>query len=170
MRGPIGAVVNWTLVVLILACWILFSTVAAKAQQGQNAVYYSGSPTNSPAFIDASVFGNSRTDICAVLNGILSSVSTNYPAAGAVIDARGLPGTTGTSMTCSASPWTGTPPTGGWPPSTILLPATGTGTSATPIIISSTWILPSNTHLIGEGDDLSGTTIQTLSGTSLAPT
>ena len=60
-------------------------------------------------------------------------------------------------MVCTASPWAGiTNP----PPTTILLPATGSGTSATPIIISNTWVLPSNTHLIGEGDGLSGTTIQ----------
>jgi hypothetical protein len=58
-------------------------------------------------------------------------------------------------MTCSASPWVGiTNPL----PSTILLPA---GT----IQISSSWVLPSNTRLIGEGesDPLSavpGTTIQ----------
>ena len=61
MRRTTGTVVNWTLVnvVLTLACWILFSTVAAKAQQGQNAVYYSGIPTNSPGFIDASMFATS---------------------------------------------------------------------------------------------------------------
>ena len=101
-------------------------------------------------------------DFCSVLNYILNS--TTYPSGGAVIDARGLPGSTTTSMTCAASPWAGisTPP-----PSTILLPATGSGNSANPIIISATWTLPSNTHLIGEGDGLSGTTIQVASGTSL---
>jgi hypothetical protein len=121
-------------------------------------------PGFSGAFIDASVFGLSTSNICKVLNGILSSAS--YPVGGAVIDARGLPGSTGnTSMTCSTSPWAGiTNP----PPSTILLPATG-GATPTPIIISTSWILPSNTHLIGEGDGPSGTTIQMGSGTSLAP-
>ena len=56
-------------------------------------------------------------------------------------------------------------------PSTILLPATG-GATPTPIIISTPWILPSNTHLIGEGDGIPssgftpGTTIQ--AGTSFS--
>src|SRR6202030_2492546 len=54
--------------------------------------------------------------------------------------------------------------------------ATG-GATPTPIIISSLWILPSNTHLIGEGDGIPmyssgtlistpGTTIQAASGFS----
>jgi len=85
MRRPNGAIVNRTLVnvVSILACWILFSTVAATAQQGENAVYNSGSPTNSPDFIDASMFAGSpaQRNICAVLNFVLSSAS--YPVAGA---------------------------------------------------------------------------------------
>ena len=80
-------------------------------------------------------------------------------------------------MTCTISPWgSGS----GYlnVPSTILLPATG-GATPTPIIIpnSSPWILPSNTHLIGEGDGIPvyssgslvstpGTTIQAKSGFS----
>jgi hypothetical protein len=64
-----------------------------------------------------------------------------------------------TSPTCA----TGTPWDGGTfipDPSTILLPA---GT----LVIPKTWTLPSNTHLIGEGDNLgSGTTIQ--AGASLS--
>ncbi len=45
-------------------------------------------------------------------------------------------------------------------PSTILLPATG----ANPIVVPSTWNVPPNTHLIGEGDSAGGTTIQAKSG------
>jgi hypothetical protein len=149
--------------IAVVICGFSFYSTQATAQTlGNNAVYNSSgtcSPkcASSPAFIDASIFGSSASNICQVLNGILSSSLTTYPAGGAVIDARGLPGNTGTSMTCSTSPWAGiTNP----PPSTILLPATGSGASANPIVISSTWILPSNTHLIGEGDGLSGTTIQ----------
>jgi len=50
-------------------------------------------------------------------------------------------------MTCTTtnpSPWAGIPNP---PPSVILLPA---GT----IVIPGTWVLPNNTTLIGEGDDL----------------
>jgi hypothetical protein len=160
MRRPTGALVNRTIgkVVSLLACWITIFTVAAGAQQGQNAVYYSGSPTPSPAFIDASMFAGSVSspNFCSVLNYVLNPLNGIIPSTGAVIDARGLPDSTPpTSMTCSASPWVGiTNPL----PSTILLPA---GT----IQISSSWVLPSNTRLIGEGesDPLSavpGTTIQ----------
>jgi hypothetical protein len=53
--------------------------IRATAQNpGNNAVYNSsGTCTSSScgfsaAFVDASVFGNSRTDICTVLNNILS--------------------------------------------------------------------------------------------------
>jgi hypothetical protein len=78
----------------------------AEGQQGNNAVYKNATTCcqKSVAFIDASVFGNSSTDICSVLNGILSGTSTTYPAGGAVIDARGLPAVN-TSMKCTASPW-----------------------------------------------------------------
>jgi len=131
--------------------------------QGQNAVFgSSGCCVGSSAFLDASALAANvnNPDFCSVLNYVLLN---KVPTTGAVIDARGLPGTTGTSMRCSASPWAGiTSP----PPSTILLPP---GT----IVISSPWGLPSNTHLIGEGDNdpsnsTPGTTIQ-VSGSFLAP-
>jgi hypothetical protein len=128
--------------IIVLVTW--FPTSArAQGSQGQNAVYNSSTGTvGSSAFIDASMFPATGRDFCGVLNFILSS--SGYPTAGAVIDARGLPGSTSTSMTCAASPWSGiTSP----PPSTILLPP---GT----IDISSTWVLPSYTHLVGEGDGL----------------
>jgi hypothetical protein len=132
----------------VLACGLsAFPTLAnAQGTEGQDAVYSaSGGVVGSSSFIDASQFGLSTSNICKVLNGILSG--SGYPATGAVIDARGLPGTTGTSMTCTTanpSPWAGiTSP----PPSIILLPS---GT----IQIPSTWILPSKTHLIGEGVEI----------------
>lgn len=157
--------ISMTFVIVASVCFLMPS-VRATAQQGQNAVYSSsGTKTPLPDFIDASQFGSSTTNICTVLNFILNTTNGILTASGGVIDARGLPGTTSTSMTCTASPWTGiTSP----PPSTILLPA---GT----IVIPSTWILPSNTHLIGEGDGIPvpsvstpGTTIQfaSISGTA----
>jgi hypothetical protein len=154
MRSRIDAAASWLFVVTICALAVLhlFSAVPAAAQTGQNAVYNGTSPVPSPSFIDASQFAGSATDICGVLQFVLAESS--YPASGAVIDARGF-NPNNTKMTCSASPWAGiTNP----PPSTILLPA---GT----IQISTSWVLPSNTRLIGEGesDPLSavpGTTIQ----------
>jgi hypothetical protein len=140
----------------VFACWFSAFPLLANAQgnPGNDAVY----PTSgicckgSSAFIDASMFATNppppSRNFCGVLNFVLQNVDQppNYPS-GAVIDARGLPGTTGTSMTCTVtnpSPWAGiTNP----PPSVILLPA---GT----IVIPSAWVLPNNTRLIGEGDAL----------------
>ena len=133
-----------------------FPQLSAGQVQGNNAVFNSSGNCSgssqcagSSAFIDASVFGAQNTDFCAVLFNILKNVA---PGTGSVIDARGLPGTTGTSMTCA----TGTSP---WnngssyvkTPSTILLPA---GTITT----SVSWVLPTNTKLIGvaEGTNSSG--------------
>jgi hypothetical protein len=174
--------------------WIVLPFVAALAgvlavpagaqltSAGNNAVYNSStSVVLSPAFIDASIFlpplGTQATDICdaiyQILKGNPNFLKNGYPLSGAVIDARGIHGTT--NLTCTqGSPWSEggvfvTQPS----PSTILLPATG-GTSPSPIIIpnSSPWILPSNTHLIGEGDGIPssgstpGTTIQAKNGFS----
>ncbi len=162
MRSKIDAAASWLFVVTICALTVLYlsSAVPAAAQTGQNAVYNGASPVPSPSFIDASQFANLSRDFCGVLHFVMT---TGYPATGAVIDARAVPTSTPpTNMTCAASPWAGiTNP----PPSTILLPA---GT----IQISTSWVLPSNTRLIGEGesDPLSavpGTTIQAASNVQL---
>lgn len=141
-------------IVWALGTWSLTFPSRSRAQkncptpvQGNNAAY--NTTCNSPnativgssAFIDASVFGGSTLNLCTVLNGILSGRLYNYPLTGAVIDARGLPGNTGTSMTCTGTPWSGISSP---PPSTILLPA---GT----ITIPTTWVLPNGTRVIGEG-------------------
>jgi hypothetical protein len=134
---------------------------AQGGTQGQDAVYPSSGNccVGTGSFVDASKFvSTNNPNICAAVYSILSSKS--YPAAGTVVDARGISGAA--ALTCGAgtSPWTnGTTPVS--VASTILLPA---GT----IVIPSSWILPSNTHLIGEGDGIPssgsspGTTIQAL--------
>ena len=166
---------------ILVGCFLALSTqlnAQCSGTQGQNGVYNptcnGGRPgvVGSSAFIDASMFigSASANNICAVLNWVLNPANRILPAAGAVIDARGL-NSGNTSMACTTanpSPWAGiTSP----PPSTILLPATG----ANPIVIpsgSSGWILPNNTRLIGEGDGIPsnsltpGTTIQAASGFS----
>jgi hypothetical protein len=133
---------------------LLPSDSQAQSSKGKNAICASTSgcstTTASQSFIDASVFAATGVDFCGVLNGIL--ISTSYSTS--VIDARGLPGATGTSMTCTS----GTPWNNGSSfinkPSTILLPA---GT----ITIPSAWVLPNGTHLVGEGDNPSyGSTIR----------
>jgi hypothetical protein len=161
--GKFGS--GWVLFVTIAvpaSLLLAFSTRADAQSQGNNAVYNSSGSCSpscgfSGAFIDASTFFNSppTKNFCSVLNWVLNPLNGIIPSAGAVIDARGLPGTTGTSMKCTASPWAGiTTPT----PATILLPA---GT----ILIPKSWILPANTHLIGEGDNPSSAALS--SGTTL---
>jgi hypothetical protein len=160
-------------IVGVLVCGLSAFSIFANAQsgsQGQNAIYDGNNNiVGSSAFIDASMFATSPPrprDFCKVLNWVLTH---GYPATGAVVDARGL-NSANTSMTCSISPW-GSGSSSVTLPSTILLPATG-GTTPTPIVISTTWVLPSNTHLIGEGDGIPssgftpGTTIQAGTGFS----
>jgi len=147
---------------VLLIGWGAVASTNAAGQSGDNAVYNSSGNCNaqspcaaSPAFIDAGVFGNATNNICTVLRGVL--VSNSYPAYGAVTDARGLPAT-GTNMTCPSSqpsPWYGISSP---PPSTILLPA---GT----IYIPNMWVLPGDTHLIGEGDGVPSGTSTTLNTT-----
>jgi hypothetical protein len=126
---------------LVFLGWIAAFPTPTHAQTGvigNNAVYSSGTTvTGSSAWIDASVFAG--TDVCAKVNAVFKSTANPYPAAGAVIDARGV--NPGTTQTCSINFWSGvtTPP-----PSTILLPP---GT----IIINNGITLPNRTRLIGAG-------------------
>ena len=126
--------------------------------QGNNAVWLDSSHVSpSAAFIDASAFSQAAGDVCAKLNYLYTN--SLIPSTGAVIDARGV--NSGGTQVCSVNPF---PTTG--PPATILLPS---GT----IQISSTWVLPNQTRIVGEGQ--SRTTIQALTGLSanmiqMAPT
>ena len=122
---------------------------AQTAAWGNNAVY-TGTPTASvtfsTAYIDASVFafkytgGASKNDICTILNYVYST-SGIIPPAGAVIDARGIP--VGSSNPCAAStsPW---PTSSTLPPTTVLLPPGA-------IFMSTAWVLPNQTRIIGAG-------------------
>jgi hypothetical protein len=168
-KSTTHSAVIWT---VLTTTTILIALVSAfgvsAAAQGQNAVYNASSNCclASAAFLDATQFIHS--DLCQTINYMLLHViGPSYPS-GAVIDARGL-NPNNVSMTCSISPWNGIASP---PPATILLPATG-GSPSKPIIISNTWVLPADTHLVGESDNIglgdisAGTTIQassTLSG------
>lgn len=151
------------IVVVLIALAVVFPNRAEGQSVGNNAVYNT-SGTCSPncaaslAFIDASASQTlNHTSLCDTIFNIFAGNSPNpaYPAAGAVVDARGI---NGTALTCTAgkTPWNnGTTVLN--VPSTILLPA---GT----IVISTGWVLPVNTHLIGQGDNIaSGTVIQAAS-------
>ena len=143
---------GWTLcaVIAVLLGWSSVSSIPAEAQaEGNNTICASQSgcsPTaGSPAFIDASVFlkpASQGRDFCDTIYYIFTH---NYPSTGAVIDARGISGTT--NLTCTlGSPWFENGSNYANKPSTILLPA---GT----ITIPSTWVLLGGTKLIGEGSE-----------------
>jgi hypothetical protein len=123
---------------------------------GYDAVYSSTGKAPSPSFIDASVSQKiNGTNLCATIYNIFAGNSPNpgYPAAGAVIDARGISGSTALTCASGTTPWNNGSNSVNLP-STILLPA---GT----IVIPTAWALPSNTHVIGQGDNIgSGTTLQ----------
>lgn len=166
MRQATGVGGGMYLVIATLViCWATMFPICAATQstQGQNAVYnLNGNCNNtgsacaaSRAFLDASMFVTSppigNRNLCGVLNFILNPSNGFIPTIGAVVDARGL-NSNNTSMTCTASPWAGiTNP----PPSNILLPA---GT----ILIPAGWTLPSSTHLIGLGENVSSSTTATV--------
>jgi hypothetical protein len=129
---------------------------AQAAAAGNKAVYNSGnSVAPSTVWIDASGFWSSGSpDLCSILNGIL--LSSSYPSAGAVIDARGIYTTASGNppgpINCTGNPFSGVP--SNLPPSTILLPAGG-------INVSATWVLPSNVKLIGVSGGAGNTTLVT---------
>jgi hypothetical protein len=132
-------------------------TPGAPIYAGDAAVYSNttGTRTNSHAYIDASVSTFSSTDFCQTLASALAQLANgNYRGGAGVIDTRGI---NPASMTCNANPWASVSV-----PATVLLP---TGL----IKVSATWILPSGTHLVGEGGEdptISGTAGTTLQAQS----
>lgn len=119
-----------------LAVVLGLSVVQAYAQAaGNNAVYKSGTATTgSASFIDLVGANPAGADICAKINTLLTGSSFK---SGTVIDARGFG--SGTSQNCTTNPFSTVSKT-----STVLLPS---GT----ITISSTWVLPTQTRVFGEG-------------------
>jgi len=133
-----------TLVILLGWC-SAWPTPAQAQSPGNNTVYASSTAqTGSAAFIDASVVPQ-QTDICYTLYKIISGATYAYPSTGAVIDARGI----NSNLTCAPgnTPWQHTGSSPATAPSVILLPA------AT-ITINTTWTMPANTHIVGEGPNL----------------
>jgi hypothetical protein len=119
---------------IVLGLVMPFARPALAQNPGNNAVYNSTTLAGSPAFIDATVLV--KGDICGTINSILTG------STGAVVDARGfLPPTVHGSQPCGSNPFSGVSN-----PSTVLLPAST-------ILLSTPWILPSNTRIIGEGEN-----------------
>jgi len=127
----------------------LVQAQVGSGSKGNNAVYGNTGTQiiASTAFVDASAYDTSGTDdFCLKLQKALASITKG----GTVIDARGIT----TNLTCSSTtpinPWAGVSQ-----PTTVLLPA---GT----ITISETWLLPSQSHVFGEG--AGQTTVKAASG------
>jgi hypothetical protein len=130
-------------IVIVLACFGAPASgqYSPNTQNGTHVVSNSAGSgtTTSGSVIDASVQGGS--DICQEINSALQKIT----GPGFVVDARGVPGQTAVSMTCTGTetPWlngntyiqTG---------ATILLPA---GTITIPVM----WNLANHTRLIGMG-------------------
>jgi hypothetical protein len=155
----------WIVVFLALGYFTTGTSALAQCtnrSNGYNTVYGSCNNTakqGSFAMVDASQFPG--TDICAQIYAAFSafmSNNNNAPTNGIVVDARGI----APSDCTSGSPWRG------WGfqsnsnplPNVVLLPS---GI----IPIHGTWIMPSNTRLIGEGPGTLGTNGVLLGGTTL---
>jgi hypothetical protein len=137
-------------IVLVLG-WAAIPTELKAQLPGDKAAYASSQNVGGyHDYVDASVFvaagaACSATDACCAIEQGLAQVNgTSNPYNGnAVIDARGiLPPGSGVNLSCSSSPWKDISQNSA--SVTVLLPA---GT----IPISSSWVLPNNTRLVGEG-------------------
>ena len=143
---------------LLVWLWIFHVSAAAQGTQGQNAVY----PASAKMQFRLPLCGiiglyrrqhlwRLRLEFLRVLNFILNPTNHVMPVVGAVIDARGLPGNTGTSMTCAASPWAGITQSH-LPRRFCCLRARSS---------FQRYGFSQRTHVIGQGDNVSsGTTIQ----------
>jgi len=149
MRNTNRAVPKLTAFVMF-GSLVCLTFLADDLQAQQNLPYHAdnaigsttSTPVNSHSYVDASIFYSG--DICLAIGSALTQISTNTDyKAKSVVDARGIyaPSLT-TPLTCAASPWStvASPPTA----VTILLPA------AT-IAVGATWVLPTNTQIIGVG-------------------
>lgn len=145
-------VVRWFLMTCPLMIAAVLSVRASAQSAGNNTVYNGASTVGSTAYIDASVYPPASSgysaDICSAIHYVLANASTLAPSGG-VIDARTFAKWNANSITldCSRSatsfpnPFSGI---GAVPGFAILLPPGN-------IYISSTWTIPANTRLIGEG-------------------
>jgi hypothetical protein len=158
-------VVQWFCFGSLVLCGFVFAPVRVAAQQGDKAVFGTGSSlAASSDWVDASAFcgqggtNNCNTtnfDFCAIVSTALGKLLMQLSPAGGVLDARGVlppPATGNSPENCLSSPFPSSINTQTNPyPITILLPAytiqlnpiNGAGTG--------TWTLPNNVRLVGAG-------------------
>src|SRR5260221_674900 len=146
---------------IVVVCWIgsparIAAQCTGSTTCGYNAVFNSsGTVTPSMTFVDASVAAFAASDICTqIYNALSFAQNQSPPSTGVVIDARGItsnPGSCGTNST----PWTQPTKPNITIPSTVLLPPGR-------INISTTWILPGRTRIVGLGK--TQTTIAAITG------
>jgi hypothetical protein len=119
------------------------------AQGNKTVIDSSGGPTPSTIWIDASAWWDQSTtttpDLCYILNTIIALQISGGSTVGVVIDARGLYNSflTNAAVACTGTPF---PTSASSFAMTILLPAAS-------IPMLSTWTLPNNTRLVGEGQN-----------------
>ncbi len=148
-----------------LVAWVLAPPVRLHGQvssSGQTAIYGNQSaPINSQAVVDASTFYPAQGDICGVINYILSNSGEfncgQNGSAGGVIDARGIGAKVpGGGLQCTTNPFSTCGADAKFA-ATVLLPA------AT-IQAQTTWVVPNETRIVGQGRNL--TTIQACTTTN----
>jgi hypothetical protein len=145
-------------VLFLLALYCLARPTVMRAQtqicsstEGYNAVYGTCPSTHqlevvgSPAFLDASAWCNgncNQADICKMIGDAMATLPS---PAGGVVDARGVVYPNGGGITCSVNPFQSSST-----PVTVLLPPGS-------IDIQATWVLPSNTRIVGQNTSLVAT-------------
>ena len=136
---------NWATFAATLALAFLFFTlpIGARAQaKGDNVVWANSTvKTGTTAAIDAAAWCNNgdctSVDFCTMVN---DAITQGLPSGGGVIDARGVVRSDGKEIPCNGNPF----PQSNTVPVTLLLPSSV-------ITVHATWVLPSNTKVIGEG-------------------
>lgn len=148
---------TFTLAVVLLGVAVLgscFYASSAMAQappppctstKGYNAVYgtcpgHGLEVVGSSAFLDASAWCNGncdQADICLIIG---EAISTLPAATGGVVDARGVVYPSGGGITCTVNPFQSSVSA---TPVVVLLPPGS-------ILVKATWVLPSNTRIIGQ--------------------
>lgn len=125
----------------------------SAGSKGDKAVYFGTTVSTihgSTAYVDATAWQGTSNDICHIINQAL--VNGSFPTAGVVIDARGIQNTAGGGafLTCAndTTPWLQKPGSSyvyTRTPAVILLPSAN-------ICITTPWIIPDQTRVIGAGE------------------
>jgi hypothetical protein len=152
------SLVQWFFLGSLILCWFVFAPVRTAAQQGDKAVYTTGSNlAPSSAWVDASAFcgftgtnscAGTNFDFCSIVSTALTNLLASLSPAGGVVDARGVqppPSVNNNGLElCSTNPFPSSITQANPYPITILLPPYT-------IQLSATWTIPNNVRLVGVG-------------------